>query len=159
MACGLVSETIFKYKQCLYFCTGSAPSPCCFEKTFFCLWRRGTRSMTGLKKVTWSTKTQHNKPHILFPGTTLRLYWSLPFEYNVCVWKDICIRPFCGWTTPLLCVHTHVPLLAAVPEAPVPAELYVSGYPGSLPASHTSEHTKNDSPSSKRRSQAPLTNT
>lgn len=54
-------------------------------------------------------------------------------------------------------VTAHVPLLAAVPEAPVPAELYVSGCPGSLPASHTSERTATGSPSSKRRSQAPLT--
>lgn len=60
-----------------------------------------------------------------------------------------------------MCSHTHtyVPLLAAVPEAPIPAEHDVSGCPGSLPASHISEHTVNDSPSSKRRSQAPLTKT
>lgn len=79
-----------------------------------------------------------------------------PWEYHVCVWKDF--DHFVGGGL-CLCVLAHVPLLAAVPEAPAPAELYVSGYPGSLPASHISEHTMNDSPSSKRRSQAPLTKT
>lgn len=111
--------------------------------------------MTGLKKVTWS-QTQHKKTHVLFPDTTLGLSLSYPWEYHVCVWKDF--DHFVGGG-PCLCVHAHVPLLAAVPEAPAPAELYVSGYPGSLPASHISEHTMNDSPSSKRRSQAPLTKT
>lgn len=40
-------------------------SPCCLEKTFFCLWSRGTRSMTGLKKVTWGRRT-----HFIFKQAT-----------------------------------------------------------------------------------------
>lgn len=64
--------------ECLYSWAGSSPSPCCFEKTFFCLWRRGTRSMTGLKKITWLSQTQHNKTQILFPDTTLRPSSSYP---------------------------------------------------------------------------------
>lgn len=53
-------------------CSVCSP-PCCLEKTFFCLRRRGTLSITGLKKVTWKThKTKHEKKrpkkptHILF---------------------------------------------------------------------------------------------
>lgn len=106
--------------------------------------------MTGLKKVTWPTQ-QH--PHFIC-------------RYNTSGYTDANIlstfvlgRTPILWVTAPLCVQAHVPLLAAVPEAPVPAELYVSGYPGSLPASHTSERTANGSPSSKRRSQAPSTNT
>lgn len=58
------------------------PSPCCLEKTFFCLWRRGTRSMTGLKKVTWGKHTYVKKAHTHFAfkhGTQT----NEPFKCNI----------------------------------------------------------------------------
>lgn len=86
--------------------------------------------------------------------------------------KDICVQPLCV-SVPLL-VFCHcvgfcqglcvslcvcVPQPAAGPEAPAPAELCVSGYPGTLQASHTSERTTSGSPSSKQQSPSPSTET
>lgn len=56
-------------------------------------------------------------------------------------------------------VSVCVPRPAAGPEAPAPAELCVSGYPGSPLASRTSEHTVSGSPSSKQQSPSPSTKT
>lgn len=52
-----------------------------------------------------------------------------------------------------------VPRPAAGPEAPAPAELCVSGCPGTPPASGTSQHTTSGSPSSKLQSPSLLTKT
>lgn len=56
-----------------------------------------------------------------------------------------------------MCVR--LPRPAAGPEAPVPAELCASGYPGTLQALNTSAHTMSDSPSNKQRFPSPLTET
>lgn len=79
------------------------PSPCCLEKTFFCLWRRGTRSMTGLKKVTWGKHTYMKTAHTHFAfkhGTRT----NEPFKCNIskkhfqhrCVWQCVCVCA-CVW--------------------------------------------------------------
>lgn len=99
--------------------------------------------------------------------------------YSTCidgfhVRKDICVQPLCvavpllvfchceGFCQGLcvsLCVCVCVPQPAAGPVAPAPAELCVSGYQGTLQASHTSEHTTSGSPSSKQQSPSPSTET
>lgn len=77
-------------------CSVCSP-PCCLEKTFFCLRRRGTLSITGLKKVTWKThKTKHEKkrpkkshPYFIFMlrnSLSSVTYQSNAFQHR-CMWQ------------------------------------------------------------------------